>query len=291
VSVATSERAPREPKYYVVKRHLLELIASLPPGTAVPTERELTAELVVAADGVHSRVRATAGFAATLHATAHTYLRAIVPSPTGVDDTDEQAEHWTPIGLFGASALGDGTTYFFADADATSIRAALSAQDLGLLRSAWSSALPASAPHFVAVASIDDLLVNQVQRVDAPSFRNGRVALLCDAAHAMAPNLGQGANSALVDAAVLAQELARSADVASALDAYDARRRPAVQKVQRDADSVARAAGLRNGFARWMRDTLISRTPASASAKRFRAVQQEEPVALLEAVRGLVSPG
>jgi GntR family transcriptional regulator len=46
VVVATSERAPREPKYYIVKRHLLELIASLPPGTSVPTERELTAELV-----------------------------------------------------------------------------------------------------------------------------------------------------------------------------------------------------------------------------------------------------
>ncbi len=43
--VVTSEPGPREPKYYVVKRHLLELIASLPPGTSVPTERELTAEL------------------------------------------------------------------------------------------------------------------------------------------------------------------------------------------------------------------------------------------------------
>lgn len=43
--VATSERAPREPKYYVVKRHLLELIASLPPGSSVPTERVLTAQL------------------------------------------------------------------------------------------------------------------------------------------------------------------------------------------------------------------------------------------------------
>jgi GntR family transcriptional regulator len=36
---------PREPKYYSVKRHLLELIAALPPGSIVPTERELTAEL------------------------------------------------------------------------------------------------------------------------------------------------------------------------------------------------------------------------------------------------------
>jgi GntR family transcriptional regulator len=45
VAVLMSERAPREPKYYLVKRHLLELIESLPPGSPVPTERVLTAEL------------------------------------------------------------------------------------------------------------------------------------------------------------------------------------------------------------------------------------------------------
>lgn len=31
----------REPKYYVVKRHLLDLIAEMAPGAPVPTEREL----------------------------------------------------------------------------------------------------------------------------------------------------------------------------------------------------------------------------------------------------------
>jgi GntR family transcriptional regulator len=36
---------PREPKYYTVKRHLLELIEALDPGAPVPTERELTVEL------------------------------------------------------------------------------------------------------------------------------------------------------------------------------------------------------------------------------------------------------
>jgi GntR family transcriptional regulator len=35
----------REPKYYTVKLHLLDAIASLQPGAAVPTERELAAEL------------------------------------------------------------------------------------------------------------------------------------------------------------------------------------------------------------------------------------------------------
>ena len=43
--VASSQRSPREPKYYLVKRHLLELIETLPPGSLVPTERVLTVEL------------------------------------------------------------------------------------------------------------------------------------------------------------------------------------------------------------------------------------------------------
>ena len=38
-------RQLREPKYYLVKRHLLDLIGQLAPGAAVPTERYLTAQL------------------------------------------------------------------------------------------------------------------------------------------------------------------------------------------------------------------------------------------------------
>jgi GntR family transcriptional regulator len=34
-----------EPKYYAVKRHLLEFIGSLEPGSAVPTERELATDM------------------------------------------------------------------------------------------------------------------------------------------------------------------------------------------------------------------------------------------------------
>lgn len=37
-----TEPIPKEPKYYGVKRHLLEIIGSLPPGSPVPTERDLT---------------------------------------------------------------------------------------------------------------------------------------------------------------------------------------------------------------------------------------------------------
>lgn len=42
---ASAERTVREPKYYLVKRHLLDAITSLEPGAVVPTERELATEL------------------------------------------------------------------------------------------------------------------------------------------------------------------------------------------------------------------------------------------------------
>ncbi|OLF09400.1 GntR family transcriptional regulator [Actinophytocola xinjiangensis] len=43
----TAARALREPKYWGLKRHLLELLSSLPPGSPIPTERSLAAEFDV----------------------------------------------------------------------------------------------------------------------------------------------------------------------------------------------------------------------------------------------------
>jgi DNA-binding GntR family transcriptional regulator len=39
------DRVASEPKYYAVKRHLLDFIGSLEPGAAVPTERDLALQM------------------------------------------------------------------------------------------------------------------------------------------------------------------------------------------------------------------------------------------------------
>ncbi len=59
--------------------------------------------------------------------------------------------------------------------------------------------------------------------VEGPWHR-GRVVLLGDAVHATTPHLGQGAGMAIEDSLVLADELARHADVESAFLAYRERR-------------------------------------------------------------------
>ncbi len=76
----------------------------------------------------------------------------------------------------------------------------------------------------------------------APSgvWASGPVALLGDAAHAMAPYLAQGGAMAIEDAAVLARCLAdQPGDIPGALARYAALRRPRVRRVWRAARSTA----------------------------------------------------
>ena len=76
-----------------------------------------------------------------------------------------------------------------------------------------------------------------------PSWTNGRLALLGDAAHPMLPHLGQGANQAIEDAMALATFLrgAFPADVPRALVHYQALRRHRTARIQQ----LSRSNGIR----------------------------------------------
>ena len=65
-----------------------------------------------------------------------------------------------------------------------------------------------------------------VDRDPLPRWTEGRVTLLGDAAHPMYPIGSNGASQAVLDARVLARELARGATVEAGLAAYEAARRP-----------------------------------------------------------------
>ncbi len=47
VETLSGTRAHREPKYWALKQHLLDLLESLPAGSAIPTERALATEFTV----------------------------------------------------------------------------------------------------------------------------------------------------------------------------------------------------------------------------------------------------
>ena len=63
-------------------------------------------------------------------------------------------------------------------------------------------------------------------------WNRGPVVLLGDAAHAMLPHQGQGANQTIEDAVILAEELASTDDVLAALGCYARRRWVRTRQVQ-----------------------------------------------------------
>lgn len=70
-----------------------------------------------------------------------------------------------------------------------------------------------------------------VDRESLPTWDFGRVTLLGDAAHPMYPIGANGASQAIIDARVLAKELALQPTIEAAVTAYDAARRPATAAV------------------------------------------------------------
>lgn len=70
-----------------------------------------------------------------------------------------------------------------------------------------------------------------VDRDPLPRWRSGRVTLLGDAAHPMYPVGSNGASQAILDARVLAMHLARESDLDHALDLYEEDRRPATARI------------------------------------------------------------
>ena len=248
----------------------------------------LRPDLVVGADGVHSAVRDEIAFGARVRTGRELYVRAMIP----MTDPGEADETWTPLGIFGGAAVDAGTRYVYASAATPELRAAVTARDLVALRRLWAAQLPAAGAVLDAVGSFDDLIVTDVVRVHCTRFHDGRRALLGDAAHAMAPTAEQGANSALVDAAVLAAELRTGPSVEAALARYTERRRRRVQAVATRADLLTRAAHLHSRTARALRDAAMGALDrrAGAGEQAVRALQQEEPAALRSLVAGAHLP-
>lgn len=237
----------------------------------------LQADLVVGADGVHSRVRHAGPFDARVVPSGIPYVRALIDGEHGLNE-----EAWTSAGLFGSFNV-DGRTYLYASATAADPRAALLTHDLNGFRWAWERAYAPAGELLRRVGSWNELLVDHVVRVQCRQWFDGALVLLGDAAHAMAPNLGQGANSALVDAAVLLDELRRAESLPRALAAYQQRRKPVVTRV---ADASARLGALAertDPTVRWMRDRLLMPVVRLFAGRGTGSlVLQEDPRQLLQ---------
>jgi 2-polyprenyl-6-methoxyphenol hydroxylase-like FAD-dependent oxidoreductase len=240
----------------------------------------LVADVVVGADGVHSAVRHHSGLGVRVGHGLR-YLRGLASEVP----LDGMTEYWTRLGIFGVAPVPHGC-YFYCSAQAKPLAEALAEQDLAYLRRTWEAELPLAGRVLGGIAGLAELVASDVFRVDCERWANGRIVLVGDAAHAMAPNLGQGSGSALADAVVLVRELAQPGDVGAALARYESRRRPRVRAVQDVADWLGWLSEITSPVLRSMRDAAVRLVGSWVAGELgMRLVEQQDPLWLRMAAR------
>ncbi|GLZ33906.1 FAD-dependent oxidoreductase [Lentzea sp. NBRC 105346] len=224
------------------------------------------ADLVVAADGIRSGIRAQLfpHFPEPVYAGA-TAWRGVAPGP--FEDL-EIAQTLGPGGECGVLPLGDGRVCWYV----STVAPPNADLDPFELFEKWHDPIPR------LMAATENILRHDIFELAAPlpTYVRGKVALLGDAAHAMTPYLGQGACMALEDAVVLASCVADD-ELPSALARYDQARRPRTQRIARAARQIGRfGLELRNPVAVGMRDFVFRALPSNIALRgmtRFSAWQ------------------
>lgn len=186
--------------------------------------------LIVGCDGVKSAVREAAGIPADLWPVVEASVQGVVPHSVHADCHGEY--------LGGSEACGmlpmgqESTFWFWGEASPTAVA--------GREFDSWKAEVCRRFPPMHAVLSQygnwTELVRLQHRSVRCDRWSSGNVVLIGDAAHAMSPNLGQGANCALVDALALASHIAAASpdgDLAAALARFEQDRRPLVDRLQR----------------------------------------------------------
>jgi 2-polyprenyl-6-methoxyphenol hydroxylase-like FAD-dependent oxidoreductase len=253
----------------------MECIGAREAGDRVMLEfadgRTVEAELVLACDGIHSAVRKALFPDAREQFARYACWRAISPGVPRMDPA-RLTESWGAGKRIGLASVGDDRVYWFGCCGADRINDPdLVRFDLAAVQETFDD-FHEPIPEVLRRTPADSLIFTDILDLDPlPSFTRGTVVLLGDAAHAVTPDLGQGAGLALEDAAVLAALLGRYS-VETALSEYDARRVDRARRITRESRLYARVAQWRNPVVVGMRNFLVKSIPERFMDRQLDAV-------------------
>lgn len=221
-------------------------------------------DLVIGADGIRSAVRnRVIGDGVAVRYAGYTCWRLVVADRIGLGQSFEM---WGRGARMGLVPLAGERIYAFLVANAAA--GGVDPPDGGRLESlrARFAAFGGMGGDLLASLTPDDSIMrHDICELSRPVWRRGRVALAGDAAHAMTPNLGQGAAQGIEDAQALRIALRRHDEDQAALAAFEALRAARVRAVWARSRIIGRVAQWSGRVSCGVRDAALRATPSRAA--------------------------
>jgi 2-polyprenyl-6-methoxyphenol hydroxylase-like FAD-dependent oxidoreductase len=187
-----------------------------------------TYDLVIGADGIHSSIRQLVFGGIRPRHLGQVSWRFLVDHRAPVDT-------WTAMlgarRAFLAMPVGPNRLYCYADL-LTPAKQDPTNRDLVQFRALFADFAEPVTSILGELESFESIHFAPIEEIVVDTYAHGRVVLIGDAAHAMSPNMAEGASMALEDALVLAHMLAAQGSLAGALSMFDERRRTRIRWVR-----------------------------------------------------------
>lgn len=185
------------------------------------------ADLVIGADGINSRVRDSLGLDLGVTDLRDGCSRHLIPRLP--EDPEEKAlEYWNGGRRVGICPCAPDEVYVYLCCPSSDLAGRKTPVD----KDSWTESFPFLESVISRIpdegawwASFGD--------VDCHNWVSGRAVIIGDAAHAMSPNLGQGANVAMAGGLQLAQTLRSDDNIPAALERWQRSVRPTIDATQR----------------------------------------------------------
>lgn len=220
-------------------------------------------DVLVGADGIHSIVRDTVTSIAKMRYAGYTCWRSVVEVPQEVMDelNGTVYESWGKGVRFGTVPLSNNRVYWFACKNALENDEKMKEVGKKELLAIFGN-FHEPVKQVLELTQDDQILWNDIIDIKPlKRFHFGKVILLGDAAHAMTPNMGQGAGQSIEDAAVLMACLEQQKDVEKAFETYSTKRVKRTTMIVNQSELIGKVGQWENGLLTGLRNFVMKTFP------------------------------